>query len=305
MLQEKEQNSNHVSIKNRKRKDLLSMIILMYAICVLTIKILVAILSGSLSVISESVDAAVDILLIFVMKFGMKKSKENPDSTHTFGKGRFETISTMVQINIIVVIYTLIIYNAVNSIIEGKFGINLEFSKHAIIIFLVFLVSNIIIGLILMRQGKKISSDSIKVQGLAYIFDGVRSAILILAFLLACYFNFLMADPLFAIIISVIVIISTFFGAKTTFDNLLEKNPLSDEEQIKIIENTVAIQDISGIQDMRAKQVGDKIFLTMTILMNNEFRLKECHEKIHEAESIIRKILPDRDLEIIIHVHGY
>ncbi|MHA1794291.1 MAG: cation diffusion facilitator family transporter [Promethearchaeota archaeon] len=285
-------------------KDKIANYIVLYSVIVLSVKIVIVILSRSLSVISEMIDAGVDIMLIFIMKRGIEKSKENPSSEHTFGKGRFETMSAIIQTIVIVVIYAIIINDAIERIIDSNTPSESGSSGFGIMVFMILTVSNLLLGLALIKKSKKLMSDAFKIQGMTYLTDSFRSVMVMIALYLT-YLGMNLADPIFAIIISIIIVIATFYSSKEIFDNLLEKNPFTPEEQIKIIENTVLIKDITGIQEMRAKRVGDKIFLMLTILMDNEFKLKYCHQKTEEAEKAIKKLFPDKQLDILIHVHGY
>ncbi|MBD3185883.1 cation diffusion facilitator family transporter [Candidatus Bathyarchaeota archaeon] len=279
-------------------------LVMIYSLIVLGIKIIVTIITLSLSVVSETIDAIIDVLLVFVMKRGIEKSKERPDSRHTFGKGRFETMSAIVQTIIIVVIYALIIENALDSIFGGKIELELEGGIASILVIVGLLVSNFLLGVFLILRGKQYTNDSLRVQGYAYLFDAIRSIIVVIALCLVLA-GYDLADPIFAIIISAIIVIATFLSTKDVFANLLERNPLTDEDQITIIENVVLIKDITGIQDMRAKRVGNQIFLVMTLLMDNQFKLKYCHKKTEEAEQTVQSLFPDREFEFIFHVHGF
>ncbi|MHA1684531.1 MAG: cation diffusion facilitator family transporter [Promethearchaeota archaeon] len=279
-------------------------LIIIYSISVLCIKILTVIISKSLSVVSEMIDSAIDIVLVFIMKRSIEKSKERPDSEHTFGKGRFETVGAIIQSIIIVVVYALIIDHAIENIFSPQGDVEGASGLISIFVMVGLLFSNFLLGTHLMKKAKKLVNDTLKIQAYSYLFDAIRSVIVIAAISLVIA-GFKLADPIFAIVISIIIVIATFLATKDIFGNLLEKNPLTMEEQIAIIENTVLIDDITGIQDMRAKRVGDNIFLVMTILMDEDFKLKYCHQKTDEAERKIRELYPDKNLEIIFHVHGF
>ncbi|HEX7510509.1 MAG TPA: cation diffusion facilitator family transporter, partial [Chitinivibrionales bacterium] len=56
-------------------------------------KITAGILMGSISVISEGIHSAIDLIASIVAYFSIKKATEPADKDHPFGHGKFENIS--------------------------------------------------------------------------------------------------------------------------------------------------------------------------------------------------------------------
>lgn len=286
-----------------KEKDKIANFAVIYTICVLLVKIIVVILSNSLSVISETTDVVIDIVLLVLLKYSLKKSNEPPDARHTYGHGKYETLFSIVQGIIIVIIYTLIINNAVQALIELE-SPEVGSIPFTTFVFTVLTITNIVIGVYLVLKAKKYASESLKMQGINYFFDGIRSGMVIFALVLYS-FGVIFADPLFAIIISITVIFISFYSSRDAYQNLLEKNPLEQEEIIKILQIPGKIEDVDGIQDIRVTRVGDIVFIIATIMMDENVTLKYAHEKTEEVEIFMKNTLPDKKLEIILHVHSF
>ncbi|MFX0102812.1 MAG: cation diffusion facilitator family transporter [Candidatus Hodarchaeota archaeon] len=286
-----------------KGKDKIANFAVIYTFCVLSIKIVVVILSNSLSVVSETTDVVIDIVLLILLKYSIKKSNEPPDARHTYGHGKYETLFSIIQGIIIVIIYTLIINNAIQALTAQE-SLEIGSMLFTTIVFIILIASNLIIGSLLVLKSKDYESESLKMQGINYFFDGLRAAMVIIALLLySLGVNF--ADPLFAIIISITVIFVSFYSSRDAYQNLLEKNPLEQEEIIKILQVPGNIEDVDGIQDIRVQRVGDLVFIIATIMMDEDFTLKYAHKKTEEVEQFIRKSFPDRKLEIVLHVHSF
>jgi len=64
-------------------------------------KLIVAIYSGSLAVLSSALDSLLDILSSTINFFALKTSEAPPDKTHPFGHGKFEALAAFVQAFII------------------------------------------------------------------------------------------------------------------------------------------------------------------------------------------------------------
>lgn len=76
-------------------------------------KLVVGIAIGSVSIISEAIHSAMDLLAAVIAYFSVRKSSEPPDAAHQFGHGKFEDISGLVEAVLIFVAAILIIREAV------------------------------------------------------------------------------------------------------------------------------------------------------------------------------------------------
>ena len=282
------------------RKEKIAYLAITYSLVLLVFKIAIMVLSGSLTVASETIDVIVDIILILILNYAVKKSKQPPDIEHTFGHGKHESLASIIQGVLIVIIYALFIYNAVHSIVENR--ISVESTFFAIIGFSIFVVSNLVMGIFMISRGKKDQSESIVMQGYNYFFDGLRNVLVIVALILYS-FGWILSDAVFAIIISIIVIVVTLATSKNSFENLLERNPLSGEQMIQLYKIPYEMKDVVGIQEIRVRKVGNTVFITMIINMEDHHSLNHAHKITEEIEGKIEELFPGTCFDILIHVH--
>ncbi len=273
-----------------------------YSLVVLATKSVMMLLSGSMTVISETMDVITDLALLFVLKYVQKKSSEPADKDHMYGHGKYEPVGAVVQSIIITVIYTLIIYNAIHQIINNEVP-EIGQGIITILMFSVLTASNLVIGFFFIVQARHIGNNNIRIQGINYFFDGLRSVLVIFAIGLYIL-GFPLADPLFAIAVSVIVVVSTFASCRGSFRNLLEENPLTGEEMLVLYNTVQAVEDIYSVQNLRVKLVGETLYITMEIAMDGEKTLKEAHDKTEEIETVVAALFPERTVDVLIHVHA-
>src|SRR4030065_685473 len=95
------------------------------------LKLAAGIIMGSVSVISEGVHSAVDLLAAIIAFFSIRAAAKPADEDHAFGHGKIENISGTVEAGLIFLAAGLIIYQAVRKIIDRgepellQFGIGL------------------------------------------------------------------------------------------------------------------------------------------------------------------------------------
>src|SRR5271169_1468734 len=76
------------------------------------LKCIVGLSIGSVSIISETIHSAMDLLAAVIAFFSVRKSAEPPDAAHSFGHGKFEDISGLVEALLIFLAALLIIREA-------------------------------------------------------------------------------------------------------------------------------------------------------------------------------------------------
>src|SRR5512145_2889040 len=81
--------------------------------CLVLMKFVVGFAIGSVSIISEAIHSSMDLIAAVIAFFSVRKSAEPPDAAHSFGHGKFEDISGLVEAILIFVAAILIIREAV------------------------------------------------------------------------------------------------------------------------------------------------------------------------------------------------
>ena len=80
--------------------------------CLVLMKFVVGFAIGSVSIISEAIHSAMDLIAAVIAFFSVRKSAEPPDAAHLFGHGKFEDISGLIEALLIFVAAILIIREA-------------------------------------------------------------------------------------------------------------------------------------------------------------------------------------------------
>ena len=58
----------------------------------ISMKLVVGLLSGSVSIISEAIHSSMDLMAAIIAYFSVKVSDNPPDSRHPYGHGKFENM---------------------------------------------------------------------------------------------------------------------------------------------------------------------------------------------------------------------
>lgn len=136
-------------------------------------KAFVGMLANSIAVILDAVNNLSDALSSAITIIGIKLAHRKPNKEHPFGYGRIEYFSA-------ILIAGLVFSAGVASMIESIKKIAspeaTDFSIVTIIIIAVAIVTKIILGRYVKRQGEKFSSDALIASGADASFDAIISA---------------------------------------------------------------------------------------------------------------------------------
>ena len=78
-----------------------------------SIKLFGVLITGSLSFLSETADTFTDILFVSITLYSLHTSQKPADYEHTYGHSKIDSISGLIQGVILINIYVILIYNAI------------------------------------------------------------------------------------------------------------------------------------------------------------------------------------------------
>ena len=85
----------------------------------LAVKLLAGIVTGSVSVLSEAVHSATDLVASIVAFVAVRGSVSPPDEAHNYGHGRFENLAGIFEGVILLGVGGWVIFGAIDNIVNG------------------------------------------------------------------------------------------------------------------------------------------------------------------------------------------
>jgi len=211
--------------KTKKRITLLSLIVSIFL--VLT-KIAIAYISNSIGVFSEALNNGLDLVAVLITFFAIRIAAKPADKDHTYGHGKYENLSAFIEIIVIFLLCSFIIYKSVQRIMNRDFVLTLNI--YIFIILIISIILNIIRVYFIGRVAKKFNSFALKAEFLNYTSDIFGSIIVIAGLVLARY-GFLLADPIASIVVASVVMFLSLRMSYKVVMNLLDYIPEEITEQ--------------------------------------------------------------------------
>ena len=133
-------------------------------------KAVVGLLANSVAVVLDAVNNLSDALSSVITIIGTKLSMRPADSKHPFGYGRVEYFTAIV---IAVIVLTTGITSLVESIKKIINPTEPDYTTVTLIVIIAAIVTKLILGWYVRRQGKKLDSDALVASGSDALFDAV------------------------------------------------------------------------------------------------------------------------------------
>lgn len=208
-------------------------------------KAIVGFLSGSISIVLDSVNNISDVASSVITIIGTRLATKEPDKEHPFGHGRMEYLSSLI-------ISIIILYAGFTSIIESiKKLINpgkLEYTVFSIVVVIIAVFVKIFLGLYVKSKGKQYNSSSLINSGNDALLDSVISFSTLLSALIFLLTG-ISIEAYLGIIISIVIIKTGIDMIRRATSSILGERV--DIELIKSVKKTIlSYPDVLGVYDI-------------------------------------------------------
>ena len=265
-----------------------------------SLKLAGVLITGSLSFLSETADTLTDILFVSITLYSLYQSQKPADYEHMFGHSKIDPISGLIQGIILINVYVILIYNAIQAVISSRFDVlNPEVGLALLVIS--FLV-NLVFSRVLISKGRQQKSLIMELQGLNLFQDSIRSIIVLISFIFA-YFNITFLDPILSVILSVWIIIGAFKLAKGGVKELTDTNPVSSMIIEKLRMEIFALEHVVGVHDLKVRVSGKILFLEVHLSVEDHISIIHANEITKSIRNMSNKLFPSYEVECIVEMN--
>ena len=266
-------------------------------------KVIVGVVIGSVSIISEAIHSGMDLLAAIIAMFSVKTSSLPADDRHPFGHGKIENISGFVEALLIFIAAFWIVFEALKKLNSSQV---IEYVGWGFVVMFFSSGVNYIVSRKLFQVGKE--ADSIALQADAwhlrtdvYTSAGVMAGLGIIwighEFFPASDIRWI--DPVAALFVAVLILHTAYNLTVRSFRDLLDvKLPPEEEDCIR---NIISHQSaINGFHQLRTRRAGNIRFVEFHIKVDPQMSVSDSHKITKILEQNIRQKFPDSSITIHI-----
>jgi cation diffusion facilitator family transporter len=288
----------------QKRKERVALLSVVSNSFLVVFKVIIGLLIGSVSILSEAIHSGMDLLASFIALFSVKTSHTPADDGHPFGHGKVESISGLVEAVLIFVAAFWIILEALKKLNSQP---SLEFAGWGVGVMLLSAVLNFIVSQRLFKIGKEadsiaLTADAWHLRTDVYTSLGVMTSLAVI-WLGHKFFNdpnIHWIDPAAALFVAIFILRAAYDLTYQSIRDLMDvKLPADEESWIRdlIINFKPAIH---GYHQLRTRKAGNFRFIEFHIKVDPQMTVEASHEITRIFKQDITQKFPQSS--IIIHI---
>jgi cation diffusion facilitator family transporter len=260
------------------------------------LKLVVGALTGSVSIISEAIHSANDLLAAAIAYVSVKTSDKLADEEHPYGHGKIEAVSGAVEAALIVLAAGWIVYEAVGKLLHGgeveHLGAGTAVMGFAALV-------NALVSRHLFRVARAEGSLALEADAHHLSTDVYTSAGVAVGLAVVWITGRTIVDPIVAILVALFIL---RIGVKLTIEavqHLLDRS--LPEAEVREIERILRSEPmVLETHRLRTRKSGSVRHIDVHVVMAGSVSLGEAHEVTRRLEAEIeRRLAPS---QTIIHL---
>jgi cation diffusion facilitator family transporter len=259
------------------------------------IKLAVGTVSGSVSIISEAIHSAMDLVAAIIAFFAVRVSDNPPDTRHPYGHGKYENISGVTEALLIFVAAIWIIYEAIKKLIGGSS--ELEVVGLGIIVMSVSATVNFFVSRKLYKVAHETNSVALEADALHLMTDVYTSAGVAAGLILIFLTGITWLDPLVAILVALLILRESWHLLKKAFTPLIDT--AWAEKEIRVLRDKLDAMDVR-YHDLRTRVAGNYRFIDVHVEVPEKESVGDAHRYCDMIEEELMKDY--QNLTVTIHL---
>jgi cation diffusion facilitator family transporter len=261
------------------------------------VKLAMGLFINSIALIADSVHTLSDVGTSVVVIVGFNISKRPSDQVHPYGYGRVEYIATVIIAVLLVVTGFGFIQQSVERMLNA---VSITHQQYGLLIGVLILLSALVkewMARFSQALGKKINSDVLTADAWHHRSDALASIGVGISIIGSSY-GFPLLDPVFGVIVSIIIIYVGISLGKTSAQFLIGKSP--DSTLITSVQEIgQQLKGVKNIHDISLHDYGTNKIITLHAEVDKDLPLEEAHAIADQLELKIRDTM---HCSTIIHV---
>lgn len=258
-------------------------------------KLVVGVISGSVSVISEAIHSSMDLIAAIIAFFSVKVSDNPPDSRLPYGHGKVENISGVIEALLIFVAAIWIIFEAVRKLLGEK--IVLESIWIGSLVMLVSAIVNIFVSRKLYKVARETKSVALEADAFHLKTDVYTSIGVAVGLGLILITGIEWLDPIVATLVALFIIKESYMLLRKAFTPLLDTAWNVDE--IEALESKLNQMKVN-YHDLRTRVAGNYRFIDIHVEIPENESVGSAHKYCDMIENALTAFY--ENLTVTIHV---
>lgn len=269
-----------------RQKTRMRMILLSFAVSVLLmgLKFLTYYLTSSAAVLSDALESIINVVASAFAAVSVWLSAKPPDKDHPYGHGKIEYFSAGFEGALIICAAAGIFYTGITNLLNPQ---QLPYLKQGLLMLLAATIVNVLLGISLLKTGKRTDSITLIADGKHIITDVYTSVAVILGLAMVYWTGWLWVDGALACLVGVNILITGSQLVKQSFARLMDA---SDTQLLDRIVQTLEKHrqpEWIDIHQLRAWRAGNLIHIDLHLVLPKDLSMDDAHAQAMAVETLL------------------
>lgn len=263
-------------------------------------KLFAGIFAQSAAMISDAVHSMSDVFSTIIVMIGIKLANKKPDKEHPYGHERFECVAAIVLAAVLFATGAGIGWSGIKKAIAGNYG---DLAIPGILALVAAIVSIIVKeAMYWYTRGvaKRINSSALMADAWHHRSDAF-SSVGSFAGIFGARLGFPILDPLACIIICLFILKAAIDIFRDAVGKMTDR-ACDDETIAKMRDLILSQKSVAGIDGLKTRLFGDKIYMDVEIRVDALVRLEEAHLVAQAVHDVIEEQFP-KVKHCMVHVN--
>ena len=231
-------------------------------LCFSVFELIGGIFTGSVAILSDALHDLGDAAGIGLSFFLERKSRKQPDATHTYGYVRYSVLGGLITTVILLSGSVIVIYHAVLRLLNPT-----PIHYDGMLIFAVVGVAVNLAAAIFTRHGDSLNQKAVNLHMLEDVLGWI---VVLIGALVMRFTDWVFIDPLMSIAVAIFILVHAVGTLREILNLFLEKTPdgVSVEE---LTAHLTALSDVIGIHHVHVRSLdGSRHYATLHAVINGD-----------------------------------
>ena len=263
-------------------------------------KMFAGVSAQSAAMISDAVHSLSDVISTVIVIAGVRMANQQSDKEHPYGHERFECVAAIVLAAILFATGMGIGLTGVQKIIAGNYGTLAVPGPLALAAAIISIIVKEAMYWYTRIAAKKIDSSALMADAWHHRSDAF-SSVGSFAGILGARLGFPILDPAACLVICLFILKAAIDIFRDAIGKMTDK-ACDDRIIDEMREVMLAQESVEGIDQIKTRLFGDKIYVDVEIRADGSTSLKEAHDAAHRVHDVIEEKFP-KVKHCMVHVN--
>ncbi|HHU97560.1 MAG: cation diffusion facilitator family transporter [Bacteroidota bacterium] len=246
--------------------------------------------TGSMGLLSDALESLVNLFAAIFALIMLNLSRKPADKKHGFGHGKAEYFSSATEGALILIAAFSIIWTAAPRLIDPQ---PIENVNVGLIYSLAAAGVNLLVGAILVKNGKKRNSLLLEADGRHLLTDVFTTLGVVVGVVIVSYTGWYILDPIIAIAVAIYILYSGYKLISRSANKLMDA-AIPEEEVARIVAYLDSLkQEQVEYHSLLTRMAGQRRFISIHLLVPGEWSVQKGHEYADRIEETIVKMFDE------------